>query len=327
MDPSIERITSLSFSSVCDSESAIGNENVKERSRNFPLTKGDEETFQRLSSISPLSSSCQDAIPAPEQTGATAPTTASIMSAASHSDWTPPLLPCHLSPKVLQDQHHLLKNVSFASLIFVLSSVETTQHRCIIQHVAECLEQEDGGKPGVLFFRDYAADDHAHLRFSLRHTDKQETLKTSVQPKSPSENDVNCSFRSRTAAPLADTMSSLSSHPETINDRNENFMENTLNTSGGVQGKIFNLNHSLTSCAFEDSIGWGTSDKVPNAFTYERANGTLSHFFTMEEIQTLFTSVGFETISLQIVEREVINHRKRTAHHRRFIQGRFAYKP
>lgn len=325
LDPSIQRITSLSFSSVLDSESVIGIENVKKQSRMSPLANRSERTYQHLTSISPLCSSCQDVIPTVEHATVPSPTAASTANSTSHSDWTPPLLPSHLPSKVVQDRPHVLKNISFASLIFVLSSVETTLHKCIIQHVAECLEQEDGGKPGILFFRDYAADDHAHLRFALRHADMHGALETDFHPTSPLKIDVNCCLSSKTAAPLADATSSLSPHCIANNNINETLIENTVNSSEGVKGKSYIPTNSLTSCTFVDTFEC-TSDKVPNAFTYERANGTLSHFFTMQEIRTLFTSVGFETISLQIVEREVINHRKRTTHHRRFIQGRFVYK-
>lgn len=57
--------------------------------------------------------------------------------------------------------------------------------------------------------------------------------------------------------------------------------------------------------------------------TYERTNGTLSHFFTVDEVTELFQSVGFAVIEVDVVEREVVNHRTNVSFDRRFIQARF----
>eukprot|EP00796_Vickermania_ingenoplastis_P005374 gene5374-3869_t len=57
--------------------------------------------------------------------------------------------------------------------------------------------------------------------------------------------------------------------------------------------------------------------------TFERTNGTLTHFFTLEEAKNLFCSAGFEVIDLTIVDRDVVNRKTRESLKRCFIQGRF----
>ncbi|ESL10012.1 hypothetical protein TRSC58_02260 [Trypanosoma rangeli SC58] len=57
--------------------------------------------------------------------------------------------------------------------------------------------------------------------------------------------------------------------------------------------------------------------------TFTRSNGTLSHFFSLAEVQHLFQESGFETLELVVVEREVVNRKQRTNMHRKFLQGRF----
>ena len=57
--------------------------------------------------------------------------------------------------------------------------------------------------------------------------------------------------------------------------------------------------------------------------TFLRTNGTLSHFFSAEAMQTLFESCGFDTVECKIVEREVTNRREDVTMSRRFVQGKF----
>lgn len=57
--------------------------------------------------------------------------------------------------------------------------------------------------------------------------------------------------------------------------------------------------------------------------TYARTNGTISHFFSEEEVRTLFESAGFAVIELKEVGREVMNRKTETVLSRKFIQGRF----
>lgn len=61
--------------------------------------------------------------------------------------------------------------------------------------------------------------------------------------------------------------------------------------------------------------------------TYTRTNGTLSHFFSLEEVETLFHSVGLEVIELKEVEREVVNRKQDVTLVRKFVQGRFRKQP
>lgn len=57
--------------------------------------------------------------------------------------------------------------------------------------------------------------------------------------------------------------------------------------------------------------------------TYMRTNGTLSHFFSVEEVEKLFLDSGFQIIDLKIVDRETNNQSERVSLKRKFIQGRF----
>ncbi|GET92880.1 hypothetical protein, conserved [Leishmania tarentolae] len=67
----------------------------------------------------------------------------------------------------------------------------------------------------------------------------------------------------------------------------------------------------------------GEESSIGTTSTYERTNGTLSHFFTLEEVRSLFEGVGFEVIALEIIASEVINRKTRVSFTRRFVQGRF----
>ncbi|CCW68882.1 unnamed protein product [Phytomonas sp. Hart1] len=56
---------------------------------------------------------------------------------------------------------------------------------------------------------------------------------------------------------------------------------------------------------------------------FARTNGTLSYFFSKEELEKLFTSVGFSVIEIREVNREVENRKAALCMSRKFIQGRF----
>lgn len=60
-----------------------------------------------------------------------------------------------------------------------------------------------------------------------------------------------------------------------------------------------------------------------DANTYARSNGTLSHFFAVEEVRALFESVGFRVFDLSVVTREVNNRKVELTFTRKFVQGRF----
>ncbi|EKF31744.1 hypothetical protein MOQ_004415 [Trypanosoma cruzi marinkellei] len=57
--------------------------------------------------------------------------------------------------------------------------------------------------------------------------------------------------------------------------------------------------------------------------TFTRSNGTLSHFFSLAEVRQLFQDSGFEEVELLVVEKEMVNRKKGTNMHRKFLQGRF----
>lgn len=67
----------------------------------------------------------------------------------------------------------------------------------------------------------------------------------------------------------------------------------------------------------------GKESAVEANNTYVRANGTLSHFFSLEEVRQLFVSVGFTVLELREVENEVQNRKRECVFHRKFVQGRF----
>ncbi|AYU83165.1 conserved hypothetical protein [Leishmania infantum JPCM5] len=67
----------------------------------------------------------------------------------------------------------------------------------------------------------------------------------------------------------------------------------------------------------------GEGDDTGNTNTYERTNGTLSHFFSLEEVRKLFEGAGFEVVALDIIANEVINRKTSVSFARRFVQGRF----
>lgn len=58
--------------------------------------------------------------------------------------------------------------------------------------------------------------------------------------------------------------------------------------------------------------------------TYARTNGTLSHFFSEEEVRGLFEAAGFTVRHLEIVSRVVENRKTNVSFTRKFVQGRFA---
>lgn len=143
--------------------------------------------------------------------------------------------------------------VSFASLIFVLCSISTPFHLDVLKRIGSCLK-----RGSVVFFRDYAKDDHAHKRFRL-------TRNRSIHSVPPCE-------------------------PISTSIRTENNASEEEN------------------------------------FTYTRTNGTLTHFFTMEEVSKLFSSAGFHIIQLEFVERDVENRKQQQQLRRRFLQGRFSWQ-
>jgi SAM-dependent methyltransferase len=57
---------------------------------------------------------------------------------------------------------------------------------------------------------------------------------------------------------------------------------------------------------------------------FARSNGTLSTFFTEEEVKDLFEASRFTTISTVVVERDVSNRKSASVMRRRFLQATFS---
>lgn len=214
----------------------------------------------------------------------------------------------------------------FASLIFMLSSVDPAHHPHVVKNIAEFLEQQGKEKPGVVFFRDYAADDHAQLRFAQRRKEKS-ALGIRCAGVDTIEGDIESSLASEPTAAFKN-----SKHSTNISYVAHNFTEDVFPNHNSEQSSTIAHSHrffdsSFPPCGSEIREDGCSTHVVPNDITYERANGTLSHFFHLQEVQNLFSSAGFETVHLRIIERDVLNRKQKKTHHRRFIQGRFAYTP
>lgn len=67
----------------------------------------------------------------------------------------------------------------------------------------------------------------------------------------------------------------------------------------------------------------GDGEDAQGSNTYERTNGTLSHFFSVEEVRALFEEAGFAVIDAGVIENEVTNRKTSVSLARRFLQGRF----
>jgi methyltransferase-like protein 6 len=73
-------------------------------------------------------------------------------------------------------------------------------------------------------------------------------------------------------------------------------------------------------------FGPGKQVEDETGCTYARSNGTLSHFFTEDELRGLFSRHGFEPIEVRIVERLVENRKQHLTMERRWLNGRFRKK-
>jgi len=56
---------------------------------------------------------------------------------------------------------------------------------------------------------------------------------------------------------------------------------------------------------------------------YIRQDGTMSYFFSIEYLKTLFESEGFKTISTEFIQRETTNQAKHLSVDRLFLQAKF----
>jgi len=56
---------------------------------------------------------------------------------------------------------------------------------------------------------------------------------------------------------------------------------------------------------------------------YIRQDGTMSYFFSIEYLRTLFESEGFKTISAEFIQRETTNQAKQLSVDRLFLQAKF----
>lgn len=59
---------------------------------------------------------------------------------------------------------------------------------------------------------------------------------------------------------------------------------------------------------------------------YVRQDGTMTYFFTVDEISDLVVRAGFSVETLDYVERRTINVKENIDVPRIFVQGKFRYK-
>lgn len=56
---------------------------------------------------------------------------------------------------------------------------------------------------------------------------------------------------------------------------------------------------------------------------YVRQDGTFSVYFTIDQLNSLFTGAGFEVVQSEYVEKEILNRKTNTEMHRRWAQAKF----
>lgn len=241
--------------------------------------------------------------------------------ASEKTDFTSPPFLKH----VRHNSHHA-PHVSFASLIFVLSSVAPSHHKRVIESIAECLRGYDGENSGVIFFRDYAANDHAQFRFSQRRQPTHGNFGICSSVDKSIEGLILCSCSLELNSVLDQASNSTDTPSAKHVELGKSKLAKTcfvpLEAKEGGPHLLESPSSSRHSGMYDHQ---DYTSKRPISATYERSNGTLSHFFCIEEVRDLFTSSGFQTISLEVIEREVVNRKQKNEHQRRFIQGRFMY--
>lgn len=186
-----------------------------------------------------------------------------------------------------------LPQVTFVSLIFVLCSIPVESHLVVLRRLAACMSPYDG----ALFFRDYAASDLAESRFRKRLKGDRSRGRCAGMRTNPTDRGHHSGCLDETA-----DSGTAEENASKVTDKN-------------------NSNSSITTAAGDDDV-----NDEDDASTFRRSNGTLSHFFQLEDVDHLFTEAGFATIELVTVHRDVTNHKAGTTLSRRFVQGRFRLK-
>ena len=101
----------------------------------------------------------------------------------------------------------------------------------------------------------------------------------------------------------------------------ENF-ENAINNAAYIlksNGLLIFRDYAVNDMAM---FRFGPNTKVGQR-RYVRQDGTMTYFFNKEEIELLLTKCGFETLTLEYVERRTINKKEGVDVPRIFIQGKF----
>eukprot|EP00871_Galdieria_phlegrea_P003812 jgi/Galph1/4431/GphlegSOOS_G3097.1 len=70
-----------------------------------------------------------------------------------------------------------------------------------------------------------------------------------------------------------------------------------------------------------------SKDNTIDAQWFFRQDGTFSYFFQTEFVQNLFEKLGFETISLKVIDRKIENRKQGKTMERCWLQGMFQWKP
>lgn len=248
----------------------------------------------------------------------------------------------------------------FASMIFVLSSIEVRHHRVVLNRVAQWMrlqsqrrrrhpphahsevmmksgmEGPPEGDPyqtvggATFFFRDYAAEDHAQHRFCRRRrcggaekwTEESVGATYALEERESHQRQQD---HGKTYAAVAfsgagptTVRSSECSHPQRSQEEGEEKRGQERVGAAGWDGA------EMTGCDFNGGGGSGSGGPHGERNTFVRSNGTLTHFFRVEEVRQLFTGVGFAVIDLRVLERDVCNRGEGIHLCRRFIQGRFS---
>ena len=99
----------------------------------------------------------------------------------------------------------------------------------------------------------------------------------------------------------------------------ENAITNTaklLKKSGGL---LIFRDYAVNDMAM---FRFGPNSKV-GPRRYVRQDGTMTYFFEKEEIELLMKNSGFETVSLEVIERRTVNIKEGVDVPRLFVQGKF----
>ncbi|XP_043251441.1 tRNA N(3)-methylcytidine methyltransferase METTL6 [Colletes gigas] len=121
--------------------------------------------------------------------------------------------------------------------------------------------------------------------------------------------DVDCPIN---AATLIFVLSAI--HPEKFRKVVEN-LYSILDNGGVVLLRDYGL-YDMAQLRFKPG------HKISENF-YMRQDGTRTYYFTVEEISTLFESVGFKTLTCTYIQRRTVNLKEHIDVPRIFVQGKF----